>query len=658
MVSIFSQFLDLPRFHKRVISVFADIFLLSLALWLAFSLRLDQLYAPQGWRSYFVFSATVVITILAFVRLGLYRAIIRYLSNQAVMSVVAGVSFSTLSLMALGFLLHVFVPRSVPIIYFAIALIFTGGSRILVRSWVFLINQKPKSKILIYGAGETGRQLASALANGGEFSAVGFVDDDKAKHGSVINGLKVYAPSKIAILSEKKGIHRVLLALGNTSHTQRSQILHFLEPLGIAVQTVPDFAEILAGKARISEVRDLDVEDLLGRDPVVPDTDLLQSSIAGKTVMVTGAGGSIGSELCRQIVRQQPKVMVLLELSEYGLYALEREMLALLAAESLDVEIRPILGSVQKEHRLEVIMRTFKVDTVYHAAAYKHVPMVEHNVVEGVRNNVFGTWYAAEAAIRAGVKTFVLISTDKAVRPTNVMGASKRMAELVLQGLALRQDKTRFCMVRFGNVLGSSGSVVPLFREQIRQGGPVTVTHPDIYRFFMTIPEAAQLVIQASSIAKGGEVFVLDMGQHVRISELAQKMIRLMGYEVRDSEHPDGDIEIVYTGLRPGEKLYEELLIGNDPQGTEHPRIMKARERYMEWDDIAGLLKELDGACHVFDCERVRVLLLEAPTEFSPSSEMEDLVWKQATASAGFVEGQFNETASNVTPIPGLSRHH
>ncbi|WP_097460162.1 polysaccharide biosynthesis protein [Mangrovitalea sediminis] len=658
MGSVFSRFLDLPRFHKRVISVFADTFLLSLALWLAFSLRLDQLYVPQGWQSYFVFGTTVAITIFAFIRLGLYRAIIRYLSNQAVMSVIAAVGFSTLSLMALGFLLHVFVPRSVPIIYFAIALIFTGGSRILVRSWVFLINQKPKGKILIYGAGETGRQLASALANGGEFQAVGFVDDDDAKHGSIINGLKVYAPSQIARLIEKKGIHRVLLALGNAPHAQRSQILHFLEPLGIAVQTVPDFAEILAGKARISEVRDLDVEDLLGRDPVVPDTDLLQSSIAGKTVMVTGAGGSIGSELCRQIVRQRPKVLVLLELSEYGLYALEREMLALLAAESLDVEIRPILGSVQKEHRLEVIMRTFKIDTVYHAAAYKHVPMVEHNVVEGVRNNVFGTWYAAEAAIRAGVKTFVLISTDKAVRPTNVMGASKRMAELVLQGLALRQDKTRFCMVRFGNVLGSSGSVVPLFREQIRQGGPVTVTHPDIYRFFMTIPEAAQLVIQASSIAKGGEVFVLDMGQHVRISELAQKMIRLMGYEVKDSEHPDGDIEIVYTGLRPGEKLYEELLIGNDPQGTEHPRIMKARERYMEWDDIAGLLKELDGACHVFDCEQVRALLLAAPTDFSPSSEMEDLVWKQTTASAGFVEGQFSETASKVTPIPGLSRHH
>lgn len=658
MVSAFSRFLDLPRFQKRVISVLADIFLLSLALWLAFSLRLDQLYVPQGWRSWFVFGATVFITIIAFVRLGLYRAIIRYLSNQAVMSVVAGVGFSTLSLMALGFLLHVFVPRSVPIIYFAIALIFTGGSRILVRSWVFLMHQKPKGKILIYGAGETGRQLASALANGGEFQAVGFVDDDKAKHGSIINGLKVYPPSQIEKLSEKKGIHRVLLALGNASHTQRSEILRFLEPLGVAVQTVPDFTEILAGRAHISEFRDLDVEDLLGRDPVIPDSYLMRASIAGKTVMVTGAGGSIGSELCRQIVRQQPKVLVLLELSEFGLYTLEREMLALLEAESLDVEIRPILGSVQKEHRLEIIMRTFNVETVYHAAAYKHVPMVEHNIVEGVRNNVFGTWYAAEAAIRAGVKTFVLISTDKAVRPTNVMGASKRMAELVLQGLALRQDKTCFCMVRFGNVLGSSGSVVPLFREQIRRGGPVTVTHPDIYRFFMTIPEAAQLVIQASSIAKGGEVFVLDMGQHVRISELAQKMIRLMGYEVKDSEHVDGDIEIVYSGLRPGEKLYEELLIGNDPQGTEHPRIMKARERYMEWDDIASFLNELDEACHVFDCERVKALLLEAPTDFSPSSEMADLVWKQAISSADFAEGGLHETSSKFTPMQGLSRHH
>lgn len=658
MVSVFSRFLDLPRFHKRVISVLADICLLSLALWLAFSLRLDQLYAPHGWRAYFVFGATVVITVFAFVRLGLYRAIIRYMSNHAVMSVVAGVGFSTLSLMALGFLLHVFVPRSVPIIYFAIALIFTGGSRILVRSWVFLMNQKSKDKILIYGAGETGRQLASALANGGEFQAVGFVDDDKTKHHIVINGLKVYAPSQIGELSEKKGIYRVLLALGNASHTQRSRILHFLEPLGVAVQTVPDFAEILAGKAQISEVRDLDIEDLLGREPVVPDARMLQSSIAGKAVMVTGAGGSIGSELCRQILRQRPRVLVLLELSEFGLYALERELLALVDAESLDVEIRPILGSVQKEHRLEVIMRTFQVETLYHAAAYKHVPMVEHNVVEGVRNNVFGTWYAAEASIRAGVKTFVLISTDKAVRPTNVMGASKRMAELVLQGLALRQNATRFCMVRFGNVLGSSGSVVPLFREQIKRGGPVTVTHPDIYRFFMTIPEAAQLVIQASSIARGGEVFVLDMGQHVRIAELAQKMIRLMGYEVKSADNPDGDIEIIYTGLRPGEKLYEELLIGSDPQGTDHPRIMTAREHYMEWDGIAGLLKDLDKACHGFDCEQVRELLLNAPTDFSPSSDMEDLVWKQAMTSSALLEGQFNDAASKVTSISGLSRHH
>lgn len=658
MLAFFNNFLELPRFHKRLISVLADVSLLSLALWLAFSLRLDDLYVPTGWRSYLVFGTTVVVTIIAFIKLGLYRAIIRYMSNHAVMSVMAGVGFSTLSLMALGFLFHVFVPRSVPIIYFAIAFIFTGGSRFIVRSWVFLINQKPKDKILIYGAGETGRQLASALANGGEFRAVGFVDDDEAKHKSVINGLKVYAPSKIARLSEKKGINRVLLALGNASHTQRSQILQFLEPLGVAVQTVPDFAEILAGKARISEVRDLDIEDLLGRDPVAPDAELLEASVAGKSVMVTGAGGSIGSELCRQIVRQRPRVLVLLELSEYGLYTLERELQGLLAAESLDVEVRPILGSVQKEHRLEIIMRTFQVDTVYHAAAYKHVPMVEHNVVEGVRNNVFGTWYAAEAAIRAGVKTFVLISTDKAVRPTNVMGASKRMAELVLQGLALRQDKTRFCMVRFGNVLGSSGSVVPLFREQIKRGGPVTVTHPDIYRFFMTIPEASQLVIQASGIASGGEVFVLDMGQHVRIAELARKMIHLMGYEVKDSDNPEGDVEIVYTGLRPGEKLYEELLIGNDPQGTQHARIMKAKEQYMAWEDISQLLKELDIACHSFDCERVRQLLLDAPTEFSPSSELEDLVWKQSVYSTEFSGDSFSDASSNVMLLPGLSRHH
>ena len=659
MVSVFSRFLELPRLHKRVISVFADLSLLSLALWLAFSLRLNHFYLPQGWRSYFVFGATVAITIVAFVRLGLYRAVIRYMSNHAVMSVLAGVGFSTLSLMSLGFLLHVFVPRSVPIIYFAIALIFTGGTRILVRSWVFLIDQRPKGKVLIYGAGETGRQLASALAHGGEVRPVGFVDDDPKKHRTVINGLRVFSPSQVGALIDSKGIRAVFLALGNASHRQRNEILQFLEPLGVAVQTVPSFPEILAGKARINEIRDLEIEDLLGRDQVTPDPALLAASVEQKVVLVTGAGGSIGAELCRQIVRLRPKKLVLFELSEFCLYSIERDLVAIAESESLDVEIRPIMGSVQKQHRLEVVMRAFQVDTVYHAAAYKHVPMVEHNVVEGVRNNVFGTWYAAEAAISAGVETFVLISTDKAVRPTNVMGASKRLAELVLQGLARRQQKTRFCMVRFGNVLGSSGSVVPLFREQIRKGGPVTVTHPEIYRFFMTIPEAAQLVIQASGIGHGGEVFVLDMGEQVRIGELAEKMVRLMGYEVKDADHPDGDIEIIYSGLRPGEKLYEELLIGNDPKGTAHPRIMKASEIFMEWEQVSTLLDEMDRACHVFDCERVRELLLKAPTGFSPSSDMADLVWQQSREAIQLPDSYTRQDSmSKVTRITGTSRQN
>ena len=656
MIAIFSRFLELPRLYKRVISVLADLLLLSLALWLAFSLRLDQYFQPPNVRTYLVFAGTAVSTIVAFVRLGLYRAIIRYMSNHAVASIVAGVGFSALVLIALGFLLHVFVPRSVPIIYFAIALIFTGGSRLLVRSWVFLMNQRPKTKVLIYGAGETGRQLASALTNGSEYSPVAFVDDDPGKHKTVINGLKVYAPSQIERLCREKGLRRVLLALGEASHPQRSKVLNYLESFGVAVQTVPDFRDILAGKARINELRDLDINDLLGREAVVPSPELLSASITGKSVMVTGAGGSIGSELCRQILRLRPRTLVLLELSEFALYSLERELRALADKEQLSVAIRPILGSVQKQHRMEVVMHSFQVETLYHAAAYKHVPMVEHNVVEGVRNNVFGTWYTAEAAIRAGVKNFVLISTDKAVRPTNVMGASKRLAELVLQGLSRRQSETRFCMVRFGNVLGSSGSVVPLFREQIRGGGPVTVTHPDVHRYFMSIPEAAQLVIQAGSLGEGGEVFVLDMGRHLGIVELAQKMIRLMGYEVKDADHPDGDIEIVYSGLRPGEKLFEELLIGDDPEATVHPRIMKANEGCPGWAPIAKILDDLDWACHIFDCERVRELLLKAPTAYAPTSGLEDLVWRRTRELTGTVGSGEVPSDAKVTPLPTMSR--
>lgn len=630
MTGILNRFFQLPRFYKRLISVFADVTLLTFALWAAFSLRLERVYVPSTTAAQALFVGTVLVTIFCFVRLGLYRAVIRFMSNHAVAAVLIGVSVSAVAMVVMGFMMHVTVPRSVPIIYWAIALVFTGGTRMLMRSFINLMGRERSDRVIIYGAGPTGMQLVSALKQATAYRPVVFVDDDQLKHNTVINGLHVYSPTALPRLIARYNAKRILLALDNAPRAQRALILRYLEPLSVQVQTVPSMSELVTGKAQISEIRDLDIEDLLGRDPVAPDPELLHRCIRGKVVMITGAGGSIGSELSRQILLLRPSKLVLFEQSEFGLYRIENELKATADSEGINVDIAAVVGSVQKEHRIEVVMSSFGVQTVYHAAAYKHVPMVEHNIVEGVRNNVFGTWYTAEAAIRARVETFVLISTDKAVRPTNAMGASKRGAELALQALASRQDTTRFCMVRFGNVLGSSGSVVPLFREQIRKGGPVTVTHPDIYRFFMTIPEAAQLVLQASSMGQGGEVFVLDMGEPVRISDLARKMVHLMGYEIKDEKHPEGEIEIVYTGLRPGEKLYEELMIGNNPQQTGHPRIMKAQEAYLPWPEMLAFLEKLDIACHHFECAEVRQLLIDAPIDYEPSSELADLVWHQS----------------------------
>jgi FlaA1/EpsC-like NDP-sugar epimerase len=623
---------NLPRSQKRVVSVCADVFFLPLAFWLSMSLFSDGLYVLKDNSILLVTLVTVGASILAFIRLGLYRAVIRYMSNHALIAVISGVTISAVVLAVSVFLFGAPVPRSVPFIYWCLALLVVGGSRMLIRSIFQHQMRKVKERVIIYGAGSSGLQLGSVLYQGSQFQPVAFIDDNPKRQGNIISGLRVYPPGHLLQVIEKYGAQRVLLALGRAPRSRRGLILRFLEDLPVKVQTIPSMSDIVSGKATIAEVRDIDIDDLLGRDEVAPDERLLRACITGKVVMVTGAGGSIGSELCRQIVEQSPKRLVLFELSEFALYSIEQELKRVVGLRGLSVELVSVLGSVQKEHRLEVIMQSFAVETVYHAAAYKHVPMVEHNVVEGVRNNVFGTWYAGEAAVRAGVETFVLISTDKAVRPTNVMGASKRMAELVLQGLSMRQSRTRFCMVRFGNVLGSSGSVVPLFREQIQKGGPVTVTHPDIIRYFMTVSEAAQLVVQASSMGVGGEVFVLDMGDQVKIAELARKMIHLMGLEVKDEKHPEGDIAITYTGLRPGEKLFEELLIGNHPQGTDHPRIMMALEKSLPWEDIAILLDKLDRACHIFDCELVRDLLLTAPTDFNPTNGIDDLVWQRSAA--------------------------
>ncbi|MCK7546997.1 polysaccharide biosynthesis protein [Marinobacter koreensis] len=620
-------FLNLPRVHKRLISVASDMIVLFVAIWAAFSLRLEQdLWIPT--REHILVAAiTVVFTIGVFIRLGLYRAVIRFLGDKALMTIIYGVAASSLALIVLGYMLQVPVPRSVPIIYGALAFLFVSGTRLGIRMLVNHPNQRNKEPVAIVGAGETGMALASALRQGTEYRPVLFVTMDRANHKTMIDDLPVVSIDLISKHLARYNVRRILLALDLYSGVDRKQLLSRLEPLEIPVQTVPSVSELLSGQARINDIRDLEIEDLLGRDPVRPDAAVVAASLFDKSVMVSGAGGSIGSELCRQILRHKPRSLVLFERSEYSLYKIERELKRINEVESLGVELHPLLGSVVHRRRCESVMRTFGIQTVYHAAAYKHVPLVEHNVIEGVQNNVFGTYHLAEAAIDVGVERFVLISTDKAVRPTNVMGASKRMAELVLQGLAERQASTVFSIVRFGNVLGSSGSVVPLFRDQIRDGGPITVTHPEIIRYFMTIPEASQLVLQAGSMGAGGEVFVLDMGEPVKIADLARKMIHLMGLSEKTEEAPDGDIEIVYTGLRPGEKLFEELLISDNPQGTAHPRIMMAKEAFMSWKEVEKVLNDLTRASHAFDCKTVVDTLRHAPTGFAPNGDVEDLVW-------------------------------
>tara|TARA_R110002072_G_scaffold54816_2_gene143383 strand:+ start:581 stop:2581 length:2001 start_codon:yes stop_codon:yes gene_type:complete len=617
----------MPRYQKRLVSVCVDSISLPVAFWLALSLRLDTFYIPSDLSILLVTFLTVLTSIFAFARLGLYRAVIRYMSNHAMVAIISGVAISTVILSVLGFLFSAPLPRSVPIIYACLALIFVGGSRMIARSLVHRKMMQPKERVVIYGAGKSGLQLSSILFHGKGLQPVAFIDDDASKQGSILNGLSVYGPDKIGKIIDKYGAKRILLALGHAPRSIRSKVIQSLETQPVIVQTIPQINDVVSGKAKIEEIRDVDIEDLLGRDEVPADREGLSGCISNKVVMVTGAGGSIGSELCRQIVKLNPSRLVLFELSEYALYQIEQEISEYIRKKDLKTEVHAIMGSVQKQHRMEVVMKSFSVETIYHAAAYKHVPLVEHNVIEGVRNNVFGTWYCAEAAIKAGVSTFVLVSTDKAVRPANIMGATKRLSELVLQGLAKRQNDTRFCMVRFGNVLGSSGSVVPLFRRQIQEGGPITVTHPDITRYFMTIPEAALLVLQAGSMGSGGDVFLLDMGEQVKISDLAIKLIHLMGLEPKTEDNPEGDIALLYTGLRPGEKLYEELLIADDPIPTNHPRIMKGREISLPWPEVEAILTQIDQYSHLFDCYSVRNVLLNAPLGYNPTEQINDLVW-------------------------------
>jgi FlaA1/EpsC-like NDP-sugar epimerase len=513
-------------------------------------------------------------------------------------------------------------------IFWLLGMIYMVVSRLAVRE-LLRYRSGVKQRVLIYGAGTTGVHLAGSLREGGEYVPVAFVDHDATLQRSTVAGMKVYAPENAGALIKRQRITSVLLAIPSSSRRQRQEILKSLEHCPVHVRTVPDVSEIMSGKSLVTDVHDVDANDLLGRDPVPPNEALFDACIRGKNVLVTGAGGSIGSELCRQIVRLNPTRLVLLEISEASLYQIERELRGLVSSHKLNVEIVALLGNAHHRNRMREILWSYDVQTVYHAAAYKHVPIVEYNMVEGIHNNIFSTFYTADAALECKVETFVLISTDKAVNPTNVMGATKRFAELTLQALQSRSSFTRFCMVRFGNVLESSGSVVPLFREQIKRGEAVTVTHKDIIRYFMTIPEASQLVLQAGAMAKGGDVFVLNMGDPVRIDDLARRMISLMGRTVRDAEHPDGDIEIVYTGLRPAEKLYEELLIGTNVTPTVHPMIMRAMEHSLSWPEMKEFLEQMLMALDEFDCESARSLLKKAVREYRANNDIEDLVWQR-----------------------------
>lgn len=628
MVKIFDRlyryFLGMPRVAKRLTVVSVDLFLLPLAFLSAVLLRFDGVIPSEP--NYFSFSLAVpFFTVPIFISLGLYRAVIRFLGEKALIVIVIGVTASTLMLMSLAALTHATgLSRGVFFIYWSLAVIYVSTSRFFARSFFLKLNPKRRNinRISIYGAGNSGTQLARAFASGNEYQVVAFFDDNKDIQGAHIAGTPVYSSSDITKVVTNKDIGQILLAMPSAPRATISAILQRLEPLGITLKTMPSLAELASGKVDVSMLREVDIEDLLGREPIVPDQGLLTRRVTGKSVLVTGAGGSIGSELCRQIAALGPRRLVLLELSEYALYAIDQELQAWRTKTGNSaLELVPVLGSALDQERMTDLLRQYEVATVYHAAAYKHVPIVEHNPAAGVRNNVQGTLRMARAAQSAGVDTFVLISTDKAVRPTNVMGASKRLAELVLQALAAEGGQTCFTMVRFGNVLGSSGSVVPLFRRQIKAGGPITLTHPDITRFFMTIPEAAQLVIQASALAAGGEVFVLDMGEPVRILDLARRMVHLSGLAVRDAQCPDGDIEIRITGLRPGEKLYEELLIGGDVDKTRHPRILRLQEHMLAWQQLQPLLERVDGACNGHTPAPLKAALKAAVEEYSPRDE-------------------------------------
>ncbi len=630
--SAVARVLKCSRWQKRAIMLMADAVALPVMLWTAYALRFGNLFPPI--EDVWLFPLTVLVGLPALYLLGFYRSIVRYLGAEVAWSVVLGMTATVVVLASLSYMVPAMVPRSVFLIFWILGVLYLGSSRFLARRFLYRIMSGyfTTEPVAVYGAGGAGGQLVTALQQGRELHPVLVVDDDPGKQGTLLSGVPVVDRLTLKQAVAEERIRTVLLAMPNLSRQRRMAVVSWLEKLDVRVQTVPAFADIASGKARLEEIQDVAIEDLLGRDAVPPRLDLLSRCISGKHVMVTGAGGSIGSELCRQILKLNPSCLVLLEQSEVALYDIERELSGVLRESGKDIELVPMLGSVVNRGLVKSLCEEQRIDTLYHAAAYKHVPIVEANPDAGVRNNIIGTLAAAEGARDAGVRHFILISTDKAVRPTNVMGATKRFAELVLQSLASSSDNTIFSMVRFGNVLGSSGSVVPLFRKQIMQGGPVTVTHPDVIRYFMTIPEAAQLVIQAGAMAKGGEVFVLDMGEPVRIMDLATTMIRLMGMSVRDATNPDGDIEVVFSGLRPGEKLYEELLIGECSIETEHEMIMQAHEEKLTPAEINEALDRFRTALERGDQDALRALLRSYVNGYQPRQDDDDALVLRPTA--------------------------
>ena len=620
--------LGIPRPAKRVIVLAVDASLCVLTVWLAYYLRLGEWVKISGegfWQPQWAVAGSLALALPIFIVNGFYRAIFRYSGLAALMTIIKAVAVYGLLYASIFTAVGLEgVPRTIGLIQPMLLLLTVGASRMLARFWLGGVYQNQLRmatlpRVLIYGAGNAGRQLAAAMANSHEMRVVGFMDDDDRLHGHVLNGLPIYSPADLPSLVSSLHIATVLLAIPSASRYRRNEMIQQMRRAHVEVRTLPSVSELAQGTVSTSDLRELDIDDLLGREPVNPNLLLLGKAIHGKVVLVTGAGGSIGSELCRQILAVGPVELVLVEQSEFALYEIHQELLGRVG--EAPVILHPVLATVRDRHLMQDIMGRYRPDTVYHAAAYKHVPLVEHNPVEGIRNNTLGTLVAAEAAAAAGVADFVLISTDKAVRPTNIMGASKRLAEMTLQALSAAGSQTRYSMVRFGNVLGSSGSVVPKFRRQIQDGGPITLTHPEITRYFMTIPEAAQLVIQAGAMARGGDVFVLDMGSPVKIRDLAVQMIELSGLCLKSPANPDGDIEIRITGLRPGEKLYEELLIGNNPSPTSHPRIMKAHEEFLPWPQLRARLDALETALDATDLDAVEALLTDLVAGFRCESD-------------------------------------